>query len=82
MSMNAHICLSDFSSALSQKAGLFPSHFIKQKKSRRTQITSGYGQKLYITLQVSSKELHMRYKPELHNAEGGAELVSVVCSFS
>lgn len=81
MSVNPHICLSDSSSVLSQKVGLFPSRFIKQKKSQRIQITSGYGQKLSITLRVSSKELHMRYKPELHKAEGGTELVLVMCSF-
>jgi len=78
--MNPHICLSCSSSVLSQKVDLFPSLFIKQKKSQRTRITSGYGQRLSIILQVSSKELHTRYKPVLGQAEGGAGLVSVMYS--
>lgn len=81
LSMNPHTCLSGPSSVLFQRVGSFPSRFIKRMKSQRTQITSGCGQKLSIILQASSEELHTRYRPEQHEAGGGAELIPAMRSF-
>lgn len=81
LNMNPHACLSGSSSALFQRVDSFPSHFIKRMKSQRMQITSDYGQKLSTILQVSSEELHTRYKPSEHPKAEGAELIPVMCSF-